>query len=71
MKQDKDKIWIKYMNKKIRVKRGQVKKLGDFPRIVLTSYCLKKTVFLMFLQFPGSVILCLAAYFNNSGIIIT
>ena len=25
----------------------------------------------MFLQFPGSVILCLAAYFNNSGIIIT
>ena len=36
MKQDKVQIWIKYMNKKIRVKRGQVKKLGDFPRIVLT-----------------------------------
>lgn len=44
MKQDKVQIWIKYMNKKIE-SRGQVKKLGDFPRIVLTySYCLKDCV---------------------------
>ena len=36
MKQEKDQIWIKYMNNKIIVKRGQVKGPGDFAHIVLT-----------------------------------
>ena len=30
MKKDKDQIWIKYMNNKIIVKRGQRKRPGDF-----------------------------------------